>query len=141
MYIHFNTKSSLIEIWFISMKELPSCKQSFNILPNTVMFIYSVMKKYLHGEQCYYYYMLCVCMCAKLLRSCLIICDPRDCSLLVSSVHGILQTRILEWFAMPSYRGFSQPRDQSNQCLLCLLHWQADSLPLAPTRKPIIHYM
>ena len=28
-----------------------------------------------------------------------------------SSVHGILQARLLEWFAMPSSRGFSQPRD------------------------------
>ena len=69
------------------------------------------------------------------------LCDPRDCSLLVSSVHGILQARILEWIAMPSSRGLSQPGDQSNQCLLRRLHWQADSLPLAPTRKPIIHYM
>ena len=42
-----------------------------------------------------------------------------------SSVHGILQARILEWGAMP----FSQPRDGT--CLLCLLHWQASSLPLA----------
>ena len=29
-----------------------------------------------------------------------------------SSVHGILQARILKWVAMPSSRGFSQPRDQ-----------------------------
>ena len=29
-----------------------------------------------------------------------------------SSVHGILQTRILDWVAMPSSRGSSQPRDQ-----------------------------
>ena len=69
------------------------------------------------------------------------LCDPKDCSLIVSSVYGILQARILEWIAMPSSRGLSQPGDQSNQCLLHCLHWQADSLPLAPTRKPIIHYM
>ena len=30
-----------------------------------------------------------------------------------SSVHGILQARILEWVAMPSSRGSSQPRDQT----------------------------
>ena len=35
-----------------------------------------------------------------------------DCSLPGSSVHGILQARILEWVAMPSSRGSSQPRDQ-----------------------------
>ena len=36
-----------------------------------------------------------------------------DCSLPGSSVHGILQARILEWVAMPSSRGFSRPRDQA----------------------------
>ena len=33
-----------------------------------------------------------------------------------SSVHGILEARILEWVAIPFYRGSSQPRDQ-NPCL------------------------
>ena len=37
----------------------------------------------------------------------------RDCSPLGSSVHGILQARILEWVAMPSSRASSQPRDQT----------------------------
>ena len=49
---------------------------------------------------------------AKLLQSCLTLCDPMDCSPPGSSVHGILQTRILEWVAMLSFRGFSQPRDR-----------------------------
>ena len=34
-------------------------------------------------------------------QSCLILCKPVDCSLPVSSVHGILQARILEWVAIP----------------------------------------
>ena len=54
-----------------------------------------------------------------------------DCSPPGSSVHGILQARILEWIAMPSSRG-SWPRDWT--CLS--LHWQAGSLPLAPPGKP-----
>ena len=37
------------------------------------------------------------------------LCDPMDCSLLGSSVHGILQARILESVAVPFSRGFSQP--------------------------------
>ena len=37
--------------------------------------------------------------------------SPMDCSLPASSVHGILQARLLEWVAMPSSRGSSQPRD------------------------------
>ena len=55
---------------------------------------------------------------AKLLQSCLTLCDPMDCSLLVSSVHGILEARILEWVAMLSSRGSSWPRDWT--CISCL---------------------
>ena len=38
-------------------------------------------------------------------------CNPRDCNLPGSSVHGILQARIVEWVTMLSSRGSSQPRD------------------------------
>ena len=38
-------------------------------------------------------------------------CDPMDCSLPGSSVHGILQARILEWVVIPFSRESSQPRD------------------------------
>ena len=55
-------------------------------------------------------------------------CDPMDCSPPGSSVHGILQAIILEWVALPSSTGSSRPRDQTR--LLCLLHYQADSLLL-----------
>ena len=51
---------------------------------------------------------MCVCLFAQ---SCLNLCDPMDCSPPGFSVHGILQARILEWGAMPSSRGSSQPRD------------------------------
>ena len=37
---------------------------------------------------------------AKLLQSCLTLCDPMDCSPPGASVHGILQARILEWVAI-----------------------------------------
>ena len=40
-------------------------------------------------------------------------CDPMDCSLPGSSVHGILWARILEWVAISSSRGSSQCRDQT----------------------------
>ena len=39
--------------------------------------------------------------------------DLTDCSLPGSFIHGILQTRILEWVASPSSRGSSQPRDRT----------------------------
>ena len=37
---------------------------------------------------------------AKSLQSCLTLCDPRDCSLPGSSIHGILQARTLQWVAI-----------------------------------------
>ena len=52
-----------------------------------------------------------VCMRAKSLHSCQTLCDPMDCSPPGSSVHGILQAKILEWVAMPSSRGSSWRKD------------------------------
>ena len=53
------------------------------------------------------------CVCAKLLWWCPTLCKSMDCSPPGSSVHRILQSRILEWVAMPSSRGSSQPRDRT----------------------------
>ena len=44
-------------------------------------------------------------------QSCRILCDPMDCNLSGSSVHGILQAGKLEWVAIPFSRGSFQPRD------------------------------
>ena len=52
---------------------------------------------------------LCTCTCAKSLQSCPVLCDPVDYSSPGSSVHGILQARILNWVAMLSSRGSFQP--------------------------------
>ena len=57
-----------------------------------------------------------------------------DCSPPGSSVHGILQARILAWVAMPFSRRSSRPRDQTH--VSCLLHRQAVSLPLVPPGNP-----
>ena len=46
-------------------------------------------------------------------QSCPTLCNPLDCSLPGSSVHGILQARILEWIAFPFSKGSSQLRDQT----------------------------
>ena len=64
----------------------------------------------------------------------LTLCDPLGCSSPGSSVHGILQARILEWVVMPSSWGIF-PTQRLNLCLLCLLHWQAGPLPLMPPAK------
>ena len=44
-------------------------------------------------------------------QSCPTLCDPMDCSPQGSSVHGILQARILQWVAISFSRASSQPRD------------------------------
>ena len=49
----------------------------------------------------------------KVVQLCPTFCDPMDCSPPDSSVHGILQARILECVAMPFSRGSSWPRDQT----------------------------
>ena len=48
---------------------------------------------------------------------CLTLCNPMDCSLPGSSVHGIFQARILEWAVMPSSRGSSWLRDRTQVCI------------------------
>ena len=65
-------------------------------------------------------------------QSCLTLCDPMDCSLLGSSVYGILQARILEWFAISFSRGSFQPRDWTH--ISCtgrwiLYHWAMREAP------------
>ena len=58
-----------------------------------------------------------VCMHAESLQLCPTLCHPMDYSLQGSSVHGILQARILEWVAMPFSREFSWTQGL-NLCLL-----------------------
>ena len=48
---------------------------------------------------------------SEVFQSCPTLCDPVDCSLPGSSVHAILQARVLEWGAIAFSRGSSQPRD------------------------------
>ena len=50
---------------------------------------------------------------AKSLQSCPTLCNPVDCSLPGSSIHGILQARILERVAISFSRGSSRPRDRT----------------------------
>ena len=61
---------------------------------------------------------VCVCMYAKSLQLCPTLYDSMGYSPPAFCVQGILQARILEWVAMPSYRGSSQPRDQI-PCVVC----------------------
>ena len=66
-------------------------------------------------------------MLPKLPQSCPILCDPMDCSLPGSSVTGVGFYALLQGIF---------PTQGLNPCLLCHLHWQVGSLPLAPPGKP-----
>ena len=64
------------------------------------------------------------CVLAKLLQSGPTLCDPMDYSLPGSSVHGILQARILKWVAILFSRGSSRPRDRACGCYVsCIGRW------------------
>ena len=78
-----------------------------------------------------------VCVPAKSLQLCLTLCAPMDCSPSGSSVQGILQERVLEWFAHALFQGLFLTQGLSPR-LLSLLHWQAGSLPLVLPGKPDI---
>ena len=64
------------------------------------------------------------CACCRGNGCVRVACEPVDRGPSASSVHAVLQTRILEWVAMPSSRGSPDPGVGP----VCLLHWQADSL-------------
>ena len=62
------------------------------------------------------------------------LCDPMDCSPPGSSVHGILQVRILEWVAIPFSGYLPNPGIKPRSSAL-----QADSLPSEPPGKPMLN--
>ena len=68
-------------------------------------------------------------------QSCPMLSDPMDCSLPGSSVHGILEARILEWEAILFSKESSLPRDQTQPPAL-----QADFLPSESLGKPIVKH-
>ena len=63
------------------------------------------------------------CYCCLSIKSYLTLCDPMDCSPPGSSVHRILQARILEWVAIFFSRGSCQPKDANPHCRQILYHW------------------
>ena len=76
-------------------------------------------------------------------QSCPILGNPIDCSLPDSSVHGILQARILEWVAMPFSKGYSQPRDHTHiSCGSCIagIFFTTSTTWEAPSRREIGPY-
>ena len=80
----------------------------------------------LHCRQIFYHLnyqrspFLLMCVCAKLFKLCLTLCDRMDCNLPGSSLHGIFQVIVLEWVAMPFSDGSPRPRDWIHvSCVSC----------------------
>ena len=77
-------------------------------------------------------------------QSCLILCDPVDCSLPGSSVHGIISARILGRIAISYSRGSSQLRDQPHvSCISrvsCIGRW-IFTIPGKPRLWPLAAFM
>ena len=72
-------------------------------------------------------------------QSCRTLCNPMNCSLPDSSVHGILQARILEWIAIPFSRGSSWPKNWTwVSCIVCRFFtvWATREVPLGNQIKP-----
>ena len=70
---------------------------------------------------------------SEVTQSCPTLCDPMDCSPPGSSVHGILQARILEWFAFPSPGDLPDPGIELRSPEL-----QADALTSEPPGKQFL---
>ena len=94
------------------------CFLIFSFPFSSFHFLYTEKKKYIY-----------IYMHTKLLESSLTLCNLMDCSLHGSSVHEVLQARILECIAMLSSKGSSQPRDRTHisyaSCIgrQVLYHW------------------
>ena len=74
---------------------------------------------------------------SEVAQSCPTLCDPVDCSPPGSSVHGILQAKILEWVAISFSRGSSHPRDQTRvpHCGQMLYHLSHQGIKLSQIKK------
>ena len=81
-----------------------------------------------------------VFVCVSDTELCLTLCSPIDCSPLSSSVHRILQARILEWVAIPFSRGSSQLRNQTQVFCIAgrfLTVWATREAPISITFRSV----
>ena len=107
---------------------------------HTCMYIYILFRFFSIVD---YYKILntapCACMHALSFQSCPTLCNPVSRSLPGSFVRGVFLARILEWVALPSSRGSSQPRDRT--CISCVCctadrFFTAEPLGLCHTVSP-----
>ena len=109
-FIKAVTGKSLYKIYFL----LKYSDFSYNWMELTKFFSRCNLLPTLDNNSFKRTYLVCCCNFNKnvvlVTQLCLTLCNPMDCSPPGSSVHGIPQTRILEWVAIPFSRGPSWPR-------------------------------
>ena len=88
---------------------LPTLSKLLGFMFYSLLIYFLIFLEYIFKELLRKWY-----TCAKSLQSYLTLCDPMDHSPPGSSVHEILQARILEWVAMPSSRASSWPRNRTH---------------------------
>ena len=102
LWLHHFKLSFHLHVVLVCLHLPPSCHFCYNI---TSYWVWAHPKSRMTPSQ---ESELCLhSVCARSLQSYLILCDPMDCNPPGSSVHGVLQARILEWDAMPFPRGSS----------------------------------
>ena len=78
-------------------------------------------------------------LCVWVTQLCLTLCDPMDCSLSGFSSHGILQARVLEWFAISFSRGSSWPKDWTQVSFIAGRFFIISSTPIQNKKLKEIH--
>ena len=102
LYVHFSRKKKEILPFAATWLDMESIMLIEISQRNTVWFqSYVESKKQKEGKE------------SEVAQSCSTLCDPMDCSLPGSTIHGIFQVRVLEWGAISFSRGSSRPRDQT----------------------------
>ena len=71
-------------------------------------FFFTVLRK---NQTCWHLDLRFLSTRSEVVQSCLTLCDPMDCSLSGSSIHGIFQARVLEWVVISFSKGSSWPWD------------------------------
>ena len=115
--------------WLSSVLSLPTLECKIYKSKDIVCFVTTIHATFTPEQS--------VCVCAKSLQSCPTLCDPMDCSPPGSSVHGVSLGKNIGAGCHALLQGIF-PTQGSNSSLLCLLHWQECSLPLAPPGKPAV---
>ena len=126
-YIHWEALSPILPKLVDDMLTCKNTARNLGSIHGLFLHLHHIQS---HTSQMLSFYLLvCVCVCVQSLQSCSTLCNPMDYGPPGSSVHGMLQARVLVWVSISPW---DLPHPGVNPQLLCLLHWQVSSLPLVP---------